>query len=293
MGTANCGSTLLTKVLARHPELATIGELKASAIPDIETYQCGCGERLLACGFWEAVAEKCRAQGFEFSVRNFKTRIQSEQKLADRILKPTIHGSVLESLRSLAMTIYPAAKNGYRESLKRNVILIDAICEVENNPAFLDGSKDPTRAVHFARSGLFDVRVIHLVRDGRAVVSSYKKRHPDHANNIKMWKDKTEECERAKKYMPEGSVKRFRYEDFCANPNDILREMLEFCGVDASVDLLDDSQVAPQHIIGHGMRLSGIGQISERKEWPKSLTKDELELFEQRGGTVNRQYNYQ
>ena len=52
------GSTLLTCLLARHPDIATVGELKASALGSLDSYKCSCGELLRECQFWDRIASR-------------------------------------------------------------------------------------------------------------------------------------------------------------------------------------------------------------------------------------------
>ena len=49
------GSTLLTFLLAQHKSIATIGELKATAREDLETYRCSCGSLMRKCHFWKTL----------------------------------------------------------------------------------------------------------------------------------------------------------------------------------------------------------------------------------------------
>lgn len=291
IGTANCGSTLLTKVLACHPDIATIGELKATAIRDIENYNCSCGEKLLLCKFWKKVSLLCYQRGFKFDLHDFKTRFQADSWFANRVLKATVHGSFLETIRKIIINHHPSTGKALAKVASNNSILISAICEVQNKAVFLDGSKDPARVLHFHRAGNFDLFVIHLIRDGRAVVASYKKRDLKHKNNIRLWKTKSMECERLKKLLPKEKMLTIRYEDFCKETESTLAQIYNFVDVSKYDPFKDDNQ-SLQHIIGHGMRLGKIGEISERKEWPKLLTSVEIEKFYERGGSINQQLGY-
>ena len=40
------GSTLLTFLMGAHPSVATVGELKATSLGDIDEYDCSCGSRI-------------------------------------------------------------------------------------------------------------------------------------------------------------------------------------------------------------------------------------------------------
>ena len=55
------GSTLLTYLLAQHPRVATVGELKATRMGSIDEYRCSCGEPMRTCEFWQALGGKPKA----------------------------------------------------------------------------------------------------------------------------------------------------------------------------------------------------------------------------------------
>jgi hypothetical protein len=292
MGTANCGSTLLTRLLAAHSQVASVGELKATAIRDVDSYTCGCGEAFAACCFWRTVTTVCRKRGVDFDIHDFRTQIRSDKWFADKLLKATTRGRIFEALRWVSLKGLPQASGALAQAIERNAVVIDAVCDVLGRPFFLDASKDPTRAVHLSRSRRFDTKVIHLVRDGRAVVASYRKRAPNHANNVALWRAKTIECEKAKRLLPSSNVLTMRYEDLCENVDTSLARILQLVGVAPECDVLGNASRMTSHIIGHGSRLGAIDRIEERVEWPSLLNETDLEVFERQGGAINRRYGY-
>lgn len=176
---------------------------------------------------------------------------------------------------------------------ERNRLIIDAVCTILERPVFVDDSKDPNRLMHLYRSGLFDVRAIHMVRDGRAVFASYKKRSPDMTGNFHLWKDKVEECEMVKARLPSLTIKEVKYEQFCENPVRVLREIQEFCGIeDEAGTCIDPNFGEPQHIIGHDSRLHAGSPIRFRSEWQTNLTTGELESFNRMGAALNAKFGY-
>ena len=67
------GSTLLTYLLAQHPRVATVGELKATQMGPIDDYRCSCGEPMRTCAFWQALDREAGADGVDFSLEDFGT----------------------------------------------------------------------------------------------------------------------------------------------------------------------------------------------------------------------------
>ena len=72
------GSTLLTFLLAQHKGIATIGELKATARGDLETYRCSCGSLMRECHFWEKVTDRMQKADVSFTLDDFGTHFQSD-----------------------------------------------------------------------------------------------------------------------------------------------------------------------------------------------------------------------
>lgn len=294
MGCANCGSTLLTTLLGRHSQVATVGELKLTAVPDDPDYACGCGERLADCEFWRQVGNRCAEAGQPFRFPHPGFHFSSETTFQGKLVGSTIRGSFAERLRSLALDVYPPARAFRERILQRNRVAIDAVCRIEGKPVFLDGSKDPARLRHFVESGEFDVRAIHLVRDGRAIVASYTKRDPDNIDNcLHLWRTKAEECENLKSYLGASSMLTLRYEDLCRDVKGSLAEVFRFCGIANEAEAcLKPTECASVHIIGHASRLGNAAEIRLRDEWRTMLDAAGLERFHRAEGRLNRRYGY-
>jgi hypothetical protein len=291
LGVANCGSTLLTKLLGAHSQVATVGELKAQKIADVNTYRCGCGTIIAQCQFWKAVQAACARKGLSINLADLGTHFERGTPLQRKIMHTPVRGPLFEALRNVALRTYPGLHPLMSRILETNATLMDAICEVQRKEVFLDGSKDPTRLIYFQQSRRFDLKAIHLVRDGRAVACSYKKKGiTDFGYCIQSWKSKALECARASHAFASTELMCLRYEDLCQDVPGTLTSLTEFiglpreefgCGLDVE-----------QHIIGHNMRLSTGRQISVREEWKELLSEQELAAFDAEGSQVNALYDY-
>lgn len=293
MGSANCGSTLLTSVLSRHSRIATVGELKMSAIPDYRNYTCGCGVEFLECEFWKQVVNYCKLHGQSLDLGNVGTHYRVNDFFTGKIIGTQVRGAGMEVLRSIAMQVWPNARKHLTAVHERNRLIIDAVCTILVRPIFVDDSKDPVRLMHLHRSRLFDIRAIHMVRDGRAIFASYKKRSSDMAGNFHLWKEKVEECELVKARLSSLTIKEVKYEEFCDNPLAVLKEIQKFCEIeDEAGTCIDPDFGEPQHIIGHDSRLHAGSPIRFRSEWQTSLTTGELASFNRLGAELNSKFGY-
>ena len=287
------GSTLLTFLLNTHPKLATIGELKAQALGDVETYECSCGTLLKECGFWQRVSAELARQGVELDPENFGTHFRRrERPVVDRVLRARVRGSAFEGARRLMLSTLPGTRKDFAAVLERNRVLIEVVRKLQDASVFLDGSKDPVRLQYMYEAGLWNVRVIYMVRDGRGTAFSYMKHHgitmPEAAWE---WRQTHEECDRLVGRLPVDCWIKVKYEDLCRTPDATLNELFKFLGLDPAAAQADYRGVE-HHIIGNPMRLKSSGEIRLDEKWRTDLTSEDFSAFERVAGRLNRRYGY-
>ncbi len=295
------GSTLLTLLLAAHDRIATLGELKGSAMGDIDTYACSCGTPIRCCGFWSRLGAELTRRGVGFDLARFGThfRMLASGSLADRVVRAAVRGRFFEAARGAALRLLPGATRELAAILERNRVVVEAACALRGATSFLDGSKEPNRLKYMIVSGLWNVRAIHLVRDGRGVTYSLLRRQRGlpTANRARLvsaaarhWRSVNESCERVIRLLPPDRVARVRYEDLCRAPEAALRPILALAGIGAQQPPRDFGSIE-HHIVGNPMRLRR-GQIQLDEKWRAGLSAGELKLFEAQAGEVNRRYGY-
>jgi hypothetical protein len=295
------GSTLLTFLLAAHPRVATVGELKATARGDIDKYHCSCGVPIRTCSYWKRLGEELAHRGVSFDVANFGTHFAFERSgpLANRVVRADLRGPAFEAARSLAIRLLPGAHREFEDILERNRVMIDTICRMRDAHVFVDGSKDSNRLKYMVDSGLWDVRVVFLVRDGRGVTLSRLKRlgrpvaEADHDTVRAVaseWRRTLEGCEIALGQLPRESWGVARYEDLCRDPEGTLVPIFRLMGV-SPVDVPEDFRRIEHHILGNYMRLKG-GRIGLDEEWRTVLSPRQLAAFDRAAGSFNRRHGY-
>ena len=124
------GSTLLTLLMANHPQIGTIGELKATSMGDIESYRCSCGNYIKSCEFWGTLTRSLQSEGSDLDLSDFNTHFSSSGWLRNKIMSARVQGTFLELLRHLALNYIPPIRSEEKTLLDRNQLLMRHICRV-------------------------------------------------------------------------------------------------------------------------------------------------------------------
>lgn len=291
------GSTLLTLILAQHPRVSTIGELKATARGDISEYSCSCGKPILQCPFWISLDQSCKQLGIPFSIDEFNTHFASPNKLWNRIIGAQIRGSTFEASRRALIATVPPLRHEFRRVLEQNYKLTKLISEKQNGEWFLDGSKDPNRLLYFLRSDKWDLKVIKLYRDGRAQSNSHRSKPKfdcTYADAAREWKRTVYQMERVCSLVPMGDILEMRYEDLCSNPGDTLDSICSFLKIEPIQNDWDhyDLRSREHHILGNSMRTKSHIKISLDEKWRNAVSEAEAKEFDAIAGDANRSLGY-
>jgi len=195
--------------------------------------RCGCGQAFSACPFWQQVGRAAFGGWGQLDVDRV-TRLRAQ---VDR-------GRFLPQLASarLRSRLQPALDEyvGYYQRTYA------AIGQVSGSPVVIDSSKHASLAFCLRSSPGVDLRVVHMVRDSRAVAYSWGKvvDRPDAAGSqMATYKP----ASAALRWNVQNSALqllsqlgtptlRVRYEDFVQDPAATLSEIAAFAGLPAGPD---------------------------------------------------------
>jgi len=290
--TSYSGSTLLTYLLNAHPAIGTMGELKWADI-DLATYRCSCGQRLIDCPFWRRVESLVRQRDLPFDLARPYTDFRMRgQPFADRIIRARNRGRLFESMRDAAIAVIPACRLHWPTVEAVNRAMIEVILHLQGARVFVDASKDPVRLKYLIKTGDYNVRVIHLIRDGRGVTHSAIKNRGVGAEEAALdWLRTHQQIERFRDMLGHVRCMIVRYEDLCRDVQNTTRSIYQFAGVDASF-WTDNFRSVPHHILGNTMRLRNNAQVRLDETWRTLLSHSDLATFEAVAGPQNRAFGY-
>jgi hypothetical protein len=276
-GQSRSGSTLLGRALGEAEGSVCVGETGFLVTRGlVENVQCGCGRPFRDCAFWSAVGDEAFA-GWD---RVDLARLVEIDRLASRFPTLPFEWSVRSRAKSLTSVDH------YVSWLNR---LYSAIAEVSGATVVVETSKAPWFASILMRMPDCDVRLLHLVRDSRAVAYSWTRRTaaPSPAGEEKPM-PRFRPADTAKQWVLSNAslhllarrasaYTNVNYESFVTHPHQALRELSAFAGCSLGLpqtQLTNDAiRLGDHHIFsGNPMRwTSGWQQMRVDEEWRTAL----------------------
>lgn len=285
------GSTLLGLLLGAHPLIATVGELKVVPSSFRSGELCSCGKRMDRCGFWQQVARCLSEKGLDMHSEGFQTHPRHNRSLAQRLIASQVRGPLWERARALAMRAWPGARRCRQHTVEHNAAIIRTILDITGRRLFLDTSKDASRLRYLDESGMFNIKVLHMIRDGRAVSYSLIRKGLDASQAARDWVFDHVQAERLRMKMNPDRWMEVRYEELCANADHTLFSVCRFLGVAPEQRTLD-FRSGENHILGNRMRLTKVDRITLDVSWRSELVGGALAAVEAITGNLNRRYGY-
>ncbi len=296
-GMGRSGSTLIERLLGELPGFCSVGEtvhLWRRGV--VENERCGCGLPFADCGFWTEVGREAFGGWRRLDVR----RVLGLKDAVDRtrflpvLLNGTAEGPLAER------------RDRYTELYHR---LYTAIALVSGSPVIIDASKHASLAACLRWRYGARMRLLHVVRDPRAVAHSWSKRvpRPDASPG-------SSEPEMARYSAGRSAVQwmtqnacfdalarrgiptlRVRYEDFTAAPTEEFARIAEFAGYAGECpDLGDGVALSRGHAMsGNPMRFAeGPVGVHADQGWRDSLPSWRRRLVSAVTTSARKRYGY-
>ncbi|MEO0650499.1 MAG: sulfotransferase [Planctomycetota bacterium] len=267
------GSTLLDLLLGAHPEAWSVGELQMLPFElDAPRDPCGCGAPVAECEFWRPFAERVSQAG-PAPLHHFRERARH-----GRVLRPA---QVLDALRGAPSGARRDQAEAYGEHNEQLLRAIHQAAETRRGGAvrwLVDASKDPYRLAWLARSGRFDLRVIHLTKDPRAFVHSMTRdrERPGAARLLRFtgrWVVENAIMRLvARRTVGAERVRAVRYEDLAGAPERTLAELGEWLDLEGLEATLETFREVENHAVGGNEMRWRAGRVRLDERWRSRLT---------------------
>jgi hypothetical protein len=172
--------------------------------------------------------------------------------------------------------------------------LYRTVASVSSKSLMIDSSKHYLDAISVYRAAPKRTKILLLVRDGRAVFYSGLKRGKAREAALDSWlRSYTRALPLLESQIEPCDLLRVSYENLAADPASELRRICEFVGVAFDAQMLDFRSRVHHVLAGNDMRLDDSSAIRVDSAWRDRLTRDDLEYFERRAGTLNRALGYE
>lgn len=260
------GATLLSLVLGNHSRIFALGD----TIPANPSHHCGCGALVSDCAFWRQVgAVMPRPELLALPALNQAAVIAS---------------SVAAFRLGRTIRFEPFARG-----VEHQLAVCQSFAAFAGRDIFIDGFKSVSRYSALKAAG-FSVRgVLHLVRDPRSFAASSKRKAVPVAEAASQWASMHKTIARVTRLMGER-VFALRYEDLCVRPEEHLRRIQSWMGLQ-SEPLLHPFP-AGRHWVGNRSMRAFDGTIALRESWRETLDAAELAEIEKACGRQARRLGY-
>ncbi len=258
LSSGRSGSTLLEMLLGSHPQLWSAGEVQLLPRDLREKHQpCGCGEPVSQCPFWEeALSRACLTPEELALIGHYRSRhphgrvfLPGEARGLGQIALSPQRADWVKSYGEANLRLFQAIGGEVAEQHKPGLV------------SLIDSSKDLYRCNALIASGLFRIRIIHLVKDPRAFVYSMIRHHG--VNQLEQtirktirWRIENHLAQRVYRQMlPHHRSLKLRYEDLAGHPEHTIGRLWDFLGIDPFPEAIDRFRGYTKHdISGNPMK---------------------------------------
>lgn len=292
VSSSRSGSTLLDLLLGNHEQIMSVGELRRLHEHYAGNKLCTCGASVPQCTFWAKV--NAELAGSSLSLQNAQTSVLNRARGLSAgyfifiILLCFAHLGLIEKVAQYSKLIQASL-----EAVINHWRIGETIARVANRSIVVDSSKWAEQAKLLFLTKPQQVKVIFLVRDGRAVTFSGMRRGVSLRRSALYWTINNLKNVAIHWNLPAQSRMVVKYEDLCMAPD---KEMERIC---AFLDLpVDESAMVlkkdNRHNIGgspHRFSLSET-EIKLDEQWKHALTPGQLKQFNRIGGFLNQYFGY-
>jgi hypothetical protein len=289
MGSGRSGSTLLGMILANHPDCFNPGELNDIGRLSQEGFRCSCGEAVSKCSFWSDVYNRWVKKSGPSHVEQYLNTFNKIENFKSSIswykafLKYKYHNNLLNNYTDITYNFYKS------------------ISEISGKSIIVDISKNPLRAFLLSLNSRIDLRLMHMVRDGRGVAWSLNKFIKPDFPQKKVWRTAVfwtivnRQSSFVSKRVSKSQV--FKYEDLAESPEVFLKTLSKLAEITAKplVETVTTGNIVHEesHIMaGNRLRRSKSIIIKIDSEWKEKMSVRKQRIFALIASKTLKKFNY-
>lgn len=305
------GSTLLDNLISNHPAIRSVGEmtqltshLNKGRIGVSWDWRCTCGSQLDECPVWGAVSRKYE-QEYARPLASVDTRPDPKVQAWGYRLKSYLSFFMPGDKMKKGLTRQAYQSEFLKEYGSELIRILEKFCSVSRCEIVVDSSKTAEYFLCLREACPPDVelKLIHLVRDGRAVLFSKKKRAEKYKEyglefkllpSIRGWWFINRQLAAVKALLDPVDVLDVRYEDLCRDLNTEMQRISDFAGISFCREMLYLTNMDKHNIGGTSHRLSWSSDtsITLDERWKDGLSSGEKCLFWALAGRLQRRLGY-
>lgn len=284
VGAGRSGTTVLASILGEVDGFTSAGELRFLWERGVrEGRPCGCGRPPAECPVWAPVVV---ATALRLNSRTPPLTFDDLVAAQRELKRPMAFPRVLRTLGAAR----PEHIGWPPLALVRDTMAtaLATLADTTAASVVVDTSKRPLDAAVVAGIPDAEDYVLHLVRDPRAVVHSWRraKSFTAHgqtrtmatrglAGTVRRWTSNALYAEALRHRLPTERWMHVRYEDFAARPREIVESILAFLGEPGPAPFVDDhtARLRPNHIVAGNPSRFTTGEVSIRRDdaWQREM----------------------
>lgn len=301
VGAGRSGTTVLASILGEVEGFQSAGELRWFWERGIaEGRPCGCGKIPEHCPVWSRVASQVLKPGLPGRDWSLDDLVAAQHEVArqrnlPRLLRAMDAGPTGWPALELVLTVTGDA--------------VQAFAEVTGARVVVDTSKRPQDAAIYAMLPYVQHYVLHIVRDPRGVVYSWRRKKSFRSDSgirtmgtrslpssVRAWLLNSIGAELLRRRLNESRWLHLRYEDFAADPRSGVESILRFLGAGEMPPFEGKSTVTlhPNHIVAGNPSRFTTGTITLKvdDEWRDGLPRRDQLLVQLATRPFMMRYGY-
>ena len=297
------GSTLLDLLIGSHSRAVSLGEISHFPKNIALNTQCTCGEAVQNCEVWRDIIDKLsqklsldlETDPYRLNLGPFKAHdvVDNDHQTRWRMFWQGVVAAFWYADLRFNVKSFAAITAHARRGVENNFALYDTVGDVRGIDKVVDSSKSYFKAAQLYKTQPTRVKIILLVRDGRAVMYSAIKKGVPRELRLKAWRNLYRRAlPILSRNVDSKDILRVHYEDLANNPEAELKRICRFIGLMFEPQMLKFMEQTHHVTNGNDMRFGSDSAIKLDDSWKGAIAADDLAYFEKRAGPLNKELGY-